>query len=171
MKNPILKYGFLGGVAVVFYFLLVYFSGKENFLSPVLQWLPMAIYVFLMYRAAAEDVTEKGLARDFRELSRTPFAVFLLINLCYWLFYYGLHLADPQLLALETQQQLTAMKLELTTGTGDPQRSNELREHIQNLEKEGLHLPLGPVILRMAMGAMGGFALAAGVVAVLKMKD
>lgn len=172
MSNPIQKYGWLGGAVVIFYFLIAYFSGRENFLNPVVQWLPMVIYVAMMYRAASEDVAANGIARDFRELSRTPFAVFLIINLCYWMFYYGLHLYDNQLLVLESAQQLANMKAELAAGTGDPERSNVLRQQIQILENQTEpQLPLAPIVMRMAMGAIGGFALAAGVVAVLKMKD
>lgn len=172
MSNPIQKYGLLGAAAVVFYFAIAYTSGKENFLNPVVQWLPMVVYVAMMYRAAGEDVAANGIGRDFRELTRTPFAVFLIINLAYWMFYYGLHLFDNQLLVLQNAQQLAQMKAELTAGTGDPERSNLLRTQIQELENETAQsMPLAPVVLRMAMGAVGGFALAAGVVGVLKMRD
>ncbi len=171
MKNSALKYGLLGAVVIIFYFALLYFSKKENFLSPLLQWGSMAMYLFFMYKAAQEDCAEKGTDRDFREIIRTPFTVFLLINLGYWLFYYGLHLADPGLIRMEMDMELTGLKAQLTAGLGDPEQANRFRERIQELEKtiQGpIVQPLGPIITRMFMGALGGFGLAAGIAGVLR---
>lgn len=171
MKNPALKYGLLGAVVIVFYFALLYFSKKENFLSPLLQWGSMVMYLFFMYKAAQEDCAEKGTDRDFREIIRTPFTVFLLINLGYWLFYYGLHLADPGLIRMEMDMELTGLKAQLTAGLGDPEQANRFRERIQELEKtiqSPVVQPLGPIITRMFMGALGGFGLAAGIAGVLR---
>lgn len=168
MKNPGVRYGILGGVVVIFYFALLYFAKKELFLNPWLQWAGMAFYLLFMYRAAREDCTRNGMQRDFRAILRIPFTAFLLINLFYWLFYYSLHLADPELLQLETAAQLQYLKAQLASGPGDPQQANELREHIQYLEKSGMSLPLGHVILRMGIGALGGFVLSAGIAALLR---
>ena len=99
---------------------------------------------------------------------RTPFVVFLLINLMYWLFYYSLHLADPELLKMETALQVGHLKSQLDAGLGDPQEANKIREQIQYLEKDGMSLPLGPVLLQMCLGAIGGFALAAGITALIR---
>jgi hypothetical protein len=173
MKNPALKYGLLGAVVIVFYFALLYFSKKENFLSPLLQWGSMVMYLFFMYKAAQEDCAEKGTDRDFREIIRTPFSVFLLINLGYWLFYYGLHLADPGLIQMEMTMELSSIKAQLSAGLGDPEQANRYRERILELEKAvqspGVQ-PLGPIITRMFMGALGGFGLAAGIAAILRSK-
>ena len=168
MKNPGVRYGILGGVVVVFYFLILYFAKKELLLSPLLQWASMAAYILFMYRAAMEDCAENGVARDFRVILRTPFVAFLLINLLYWLFYYSLHLADPALLQMETLAQIQYMKKELEAGTGDPQQANQLREQIQYLENSGMSLPAGHVFLRMGFGALGGFALSAGIAAIMR---
>ena len=96
---------------------------------------------------------------------------FLIINLCYWIFYYGLHLFDPGLLQAELKLELDMLKSQLTAGLGDPEQANKFRERIQDLEKTILSpqpQPLGPVMMRMCVGAVGGFALAAGVAAVVK---
>ena len=171
MKNPALKYGFLGAVVVIFYFSLLYSAKQEYFLSPLLQWASMAIYLFFMHRAAVEDCAAKGAHRDFREILRTPFIVFLLINLGYWLFYYGLHLADPGLIQTEMAIELAGLKAQVAAGLGDPEQANRFRERIQELENTmqnpGIQ-PLGPVITRMFIGALGGFALAAGIAALLR---
>ena len=173
MKNPALKYGLLGAIAIVFYFSLLYISKKEHFLSPLLQWGSMVMYLFFMYKAAQEDCAEKGTSRDFREILRTPFTVFLLINLGYWLFYYGLHLADPSLIQTEMGIELSGLKAQLSAGLGDPEQANRYRERMQELEtaiqNPGVQ-PLGPIITRMFMGALCGFGLAAGIAAVLRSK-
>ncbi|MBK7938351.1 MAG: DUF4199 family protein [Lewinellaceae bacterium] len=171
MKNPGVRYGLTGGIVVIFYYALLYFAKKDLFLNPWLQWAGMAIYLLLMYRAAREDCSKNGTARDFREVLRTPFITFLLINLLYWLFYYSLHLADPALLQMEAAAQVQYLKDQLAAGTGDPQQANELREQIQYLEQSGMALPLGHVLLRMGLGALGGFALSAGIAAILRSEN
>lgn len=168
MKNPGVRYGLLGGATVVFYFAILYFVKKELFLNTSLYWAGMAIYLLFMWRAAREDCAEKGVVRDFREILRTPFVVFLLTNLLFWLFWYTLHLADPQLLQMESAIQMNYLQQQLANGPGDPQLANQLREQIQILEKEGVTLTLGAVFLQMGVGALGGFALSAGMAAILR---
>lgn len=167
MKNPSLRYGLLGAVAVVFYFLLLYVAKKEQFFNPWLQWASMGIYVLFMARAAREDRAQHGTARDFREMVRAPFVTFLLINLGYWLFYYGLHLYDPSLLYAEMLMEKNTLEAQLSAGAGDPQQANQLRERVQELQhlmQTGVQQSLAPIVTRMCMGAIGGFMLAAGVV-------
>ena len=77
MQAPGVRLGVLGGVAVVFYFAILYFSNKALFLNPGLQWGALVIYLVFMYQAAVADCKLHGAARDFRELVRTPFLVFL----------------------------------------------------------------------------------------------
>ena len=170
MTHPGVRYGLLGGLVVVFYFVLLYLANKALFLHSGLQWASLVIYALFMYRATQVDCAQNGRDREFRTLVRTPFVVFLLINLCYWLFYYSLHLADPALLQMETAAQVAYLKAQLTAGTGDPQQANALREQIAYLEQHGMSLPLGPVLMQMGLGALGGFAMAS-VVALLHRVD
>lgn len=173
MKNNILQNGVLGGIVVVFYFLLLYTVGKEAFLNHWLQWASMVFYLTFMYRAAKADCDLNGKARDFREVLRTPFAVFILINLFYWMFYYGLHLYDLDLVRMELLAQKQYSQTMLDAGVGDPQQANRIRESIMELDKalENPVQPLGPVVTSMAFGALGGFALAAGIAAILRSSD
>lgn len=171
--TPGVRYGFLGGVVVVFYFALLYIAKQDLFLSPLYQWGCMVFYIFFMWQASKEDCAVNGTDRDFREIIRTPFITFLLINLCYWLFYYGLHLYDTGLLQSEMGLELNMLKKDLAAGLGDPEQANKYRERIQELEKlmqNPMPQPLGPVLMRMAVGAVGGFALAAAVAAFMKRK-
>jgi hypothetical protein len=124
-----------------------------------------------MWQASTEDCDVNGTERDFRDLVRTPFMAFLLVNLCYWLFYYGLHLYDPSLLQAEMGLELDMLKKQLAEGLGDPEQSNKFRERIQEIEKvmqSPQPQPLGPVMMRMSVGAIGGFGLAAGVAALVR---
>lgn len=173
MKNTGLQNGLLGGVLVVMYFALLYTVNPATFLNPWLQWASLALYLLFMYRAAKADCAKNGTGRDFREILRTPFVVFIVINLFYWLFYYGLHLADTDLLRMELLTEKTMYQTQIDQGVGDPQQANQLRERIIEVEKalQNPVQPLGPVITRMAMGAMGGFALAAGIAAVLRSSE
>ena len=170
MKNDAVRNGLLGGLVVVFYFALVYVAKKEAFLNPWVQWASMVFYGVFMYRAAKTDGAEHGTQRDFRMLIRAPFMVFILINLFYWLFYYGLHLADPELVRLELLAEKQMYRTQILQGAGDPQQANQLRERILDIDKALEHpvQPLGPVITRMFIGALGGFALSAGIVAYIR---
>lgn len=168
MKNHGVKYGLMGGVTVVFYFAILYFVKKELFLNTWFYWGSMAIYLFFMWRAAKEDCAENGVVRSFREILRTPFIVFLLINLLFWLFWYTLHLADPELLKMEAAMKMDYLQQQLADGPGDPQMANQLREQIQLLEKEGMTITMGAVFLQMGIGALGGFVLSAGISAILR---
>lgn len=163
MKNIGLRNGLMGGAAVALYFLLLYTVRKELMLNPWLQWGSMLIYVVFMFQAARQDVAENGAGREFRMKVRTPFLTFLIINLIYWLLYYSLHLYDPSLLQMETAAQMEYLRKQLASGAGDPEVANKLREQIQYLESAGMSMPLGPVILQMCVGALGGFALAAAI--------
>ncbi|MBC7775896.1 MAG: DUF4199 family protein [Phycisphaerae bacterium] len=169
--TPGIRYGFLGGVVVIFYFTLLYVAKQNLFLSPLFQWGSMVFYLFFMWKATVDDALIHDVRRDFREVVRTPFVTFLLINLCYWLFYYGLHLYDPSLLQAEMNLELDMLKSQLSAGLGDPEQANKFRERIQDLEKiiqSPQPQPLGPVMMRMCVGAIGGFALAAGVAALVR---
>ncbi|MCS6927896.1 MAG: hypothetical protein NZM43_00210 [Saprospiraceae bacterium] len=168
MKNHILQNGTLGALVVVLYFSLLYAIGRSAFLNVGLQWAAMAFYVLFMYRAARTDDEQRGAEREFRHQVRAPFAVFILINLAYWLFYYGLHLADPELVRQELLLQKQRIEAELARGAGDPQWAAQLRQHLQEIAKalENPVQPLGPVLMRFGVGAIGGFALASLIVLV-----
>jgi hypothetical protein len=124
-----------------------------------------------MWMAARADGALHGLSRDFRNMLRTPFVVFLLINLSYWVFYYALHLYDPSLVQSELMLELNGLKAQIEAGVGDPEQANTLRERIILLEKSIANpqpQPLGPIFTRMCIGALGGFGLSAGITAILR---
>jgi Protein of unknown function (DUF4199) len=172
-SNPGIRFGLLGGAVVVFYFMVLYAIKPDLFLSPLLQWGSIGFYLLFMWQAARTDAAALGTARDFRELLRTPFVAFLLINLCYWLFYYALHLFDPSLVQAEMSLEMRSIEAQIEAGIGDPQVGNALRERMAELQKSmdsPPALPLAPILTRMCIGALGGFALAAGVAAIVRSK-
>jgi len=173
MKNIGVRNGLLGGVVVVLFFALVYTAKKEVLLSPWLWWGSMAFYVLFMYKAAKEDCAQLGTKRDFREILRAPFITFIVINLIFWLFYYGLHLSDPDLLSMKLLKEIKEFEDQITTGAGDPQEGNRIREYIIELKKALVNpvQPLGPIITKMFIGALGGFGLSAGIAAILRSSE
>lgn len=169
--TPGIRNGFLGGAVVIFYFALLYIAKPEMYLNLPLQWASLVFYLLFMWMATKEDCAAKGTARDFREVVRTPFVTFLIINLCYWIFNYGLRLYDPGILHNELTIALEMARNQLTTGVGDPEQADKLRKYVQELEKllqNPQPQPLGPILRDMCMGAVGGFVLAAGVAALVK---
>ena len=75
------------------------------------------------------------------------------------------------LLQSEMTLELDMLKSQISAGLGDPEQANQFRERVQELEKlvqSPQHQPLGPVLVRMCVGAVGGFGLAAGVAALVK---
>lgn len=173
MKTPSIRYGLLGALAIVFLFGLAYVIRPGLFLNTWLYWGTLLIYLLFMYRASVEDCAQNGSGRDFREIVRTPFVVFLLINLGYWLLYYALHLTDQELIVLEVNAKIQYLQQQIQAGTGDPVTANDLRQQIADLEKLKADpvQPLGPVLAQMARGALGGFVLAAGIAAIVRSKS
>jgi hypothetical protein len=171
MQTTLYKYSIAGAAVVIAFYLGIYSYNKAEFLSPWVQWSPMVVYLVCMYLASGADCARFGVERDFREMVRAPFIVFLLINLGYWLFYYGLHLYDSSLTVMELDGQIQMLQQQIQAGTGDPTTANDMRQQLVELEKMKQHpvTPLGPILFRMALGSLGGFALAAGITGFRKM--
>jgi hypothetical protein len=166
-NNPGIRFGLLGGFSVVALYTLVYTVDKSSYHHTGLYYGSLIVYAWFMFLASRSDISVNGSARDFRELVRIPFITFLIINLCFWLFDYGLHLYDNSLTAMELQAALSRLKADLEGGVGDPQQANSIRDQIIGIENSLAHparQPLGPVVTQMFIGALGGFALSAGIV-------
>jgi hypothetical protein len=161
MQSIGVRYGLLVGALVILYFASLYAFCLSCFLHPGFQWAALLLYGVVLLFAAVADDRRYGQHRTFRERVRTPFLAFVVGNVLYWLFYYTLHLADPGLLQAEAAQQITYLRNQLEAGTGDPAASAKIREQLAYLEKEGMSMPLGPVVLQIGLSALGGFGLAA----------
>lgn len=156
-----MKQGVLGAIVVMVVMASSYFFSKTFYLSPALNWGILLLYVPFMWWSLNEFATNNPHINDFRTMLRSPFLTFVVINLGFYLLLYGLFLSDKELLSMLTQRELAFLEKELSNGTGDPQRANQIREQINYLKQNGMQMPLGPTLLQMCMGAMGGFGLSA----------
>ena len=163
MKNPSIKYGIFGLLTVLAFYTLVYCINPKFHNNILFYWGGLLLYLPLMIRAVDEQTGVWNNQIDFKQALRTAFIVFLLCNLGYYFYYYGINLYDPSLLEEQAQMHINQMKEQLNSGTGNPQESNELREQIADLEKHGMQLDLTTIFLRMALGALGGFMVSAGI--------
>lgn len=168
MKNPAIKYGILGFIAVGLYYLLVFSLGRETYLNPFVQWAVMLVYVALMWKAITEQRAAWDNKIDFKMALRSAFIVFLFCNLAFYLFDYGANFYDPELLQMKSDQMAGILQEQLDRGVGDPQEANEIRQNIKALKEHADENTLGPVFLRMSIGAIGGFVLAAALATVAK---
>ncbi len=155
------KHGVLGSVVVMAVMFTVYLASRSFYLSPILNWGILLLYVPFMWWSLKQFGNENQQINDFRTLLRPPFLTFIIINLGFYLLQYSLFLYDKELLNLLTVKELSFLENELKIGTGDPQRSNQIREQINYLKQHGMQMPLGPTLLQMCMGAVGGFGLSA----------
>ncbi len=162
-QTSALRTGLLAAGAVVGYFLLFYFIDKKLFLNPAVSWASMGIYLAFMWRAAAGERARFGASAEFKALLRAAFLVFLLANLAYWLLFYGVALADSDLTDFLKNLRRDEIRAALEKGTGDPALGASMQKELAEIEKNGFRIGLGDVLLRMSMGAIGGFLLSAGV--------
>lgn len=170
MSNPAIRYGILGGISLILYFVFLYVVDPSLFLNPWLQWGSVVLYGACMYQAALDDAKISGFGRPFREMTRTPFLTFVLMCVAYWLFYYSLHLYDKSMIVLQLDKTIAYLQAQINSGVGDPSRANDLRIQIAELEKMKANpvQPLAPVLAQMGQGFIGGFMLSALIIAVLR---
>jgi hypothetical protein len=156
-----MKYGIFGAIVVVGIMLGAYFFSKELYLNTALNWLILLVYVPFMWLSLQAFAKDLPSGLDFRVFLRPPFLTFVCINLGFYLLMYALFLSDSELLRITSQREIQFFEQELAAGTGDPTRSNELREKLNYLRANGMQMPLGPLLLQMCLGAIGGFGLSA----------
>lgn len=171
MQSNGLKNGLIAAGVVVAYFLIFYFFDKKLFFSPLVSWASMLFYIALMWKAEVEEKATFGGKIAFKPALRAGFQVFLVANVAYWLLFYGLCLADTELTDYLKTFRLDEIQRQVTGGTGDPQLSNDLMKEADEIRKNGFHIGLGDVLLRLSMGLLGGFVLAAVIAFFVKNKS
>ena len=174
MQNNGLKYGVYGALVIIVYLLGLYFVDNKLMVNGfVTYWLPLVFLMPpLMYKACLDELRQNG-AKDFRETLRTPFLVFAIANVAFWLSLYGLHLADPNITRMELSQQLAYAQDQLKQGMGDPQQMNQVRQQVNDIQAEMNHIqqPLGPYLFSMMIWMLLGFGISAGVTAIVRAKQ
>jgi hypothetical protein len=171
MQSTGLKNSVLAAALVVGYFLLFYILDKKLFMNPAVSWGSMVIYLAFMWKAETEERTAFGGKIDFKSALRVGFLVFLMANIAYWLFFYGVCLFDHEITDNFKNQRLSDIQQQISRGTGDPQLSNDLRKEADEIRKMGFQIGIGDVLLRLSMGTVGGFFLAAVLAFFVKTED
>ncbi len=153
-RNLYIKYGVIGGVATVALLLLFYAIGKEWMLHPAVQWSSLSVYAAFMYAAGRQAVAQLGNPESGATIPvlRATFAVFLIINAIYYVFYYILHQADPTLAVYQKEQYL-----EVIRRFTPPEK---LETELERITQADFSATPGKLLMGYAQGAIGGFVLA-----------
>lgn len=163
MKNSIIKYGILGGVSVVAYFLAFYFFDSQWMFHPLVNWGSVLIYLVFMTLAGRQDRIPYEGAYPFKNALRTTFATFALISVIYYVFNYLLFKLDPTLLI--TQKEVVIHNMEWLSEKAGMKFSEE---EIQNLRKEYRPITIMNSLFGLAQSLIGGFILALPVAAIVR---
>ena len=150
---------------------MFYYLDKRFYLHPVLNWGILLAYLPFMWKSAEDHIALSTETVDLRSIIRPAFITFLLISLGFYLLFYSLHLYDKELLQITQENQIRFLEEEISRGVGDPQQANHLRDQIQYLKNQGMSMPLGPVLLQMCVGAIGGFGLSALIAFILQSRN
>ena len=152
MKKDMLKYGMIAGAGTLCWFLLFYALGRELMLSPWVYYASFVFYLWAMYSAMRSSL--RGGVQAFKEVLRAGFAVYLLANLVYYLFYYFINHWDPAL--AETQKEMMREWLPRITP------KDKLRQALKALEESDFVVHPRDAFFSYMRSAIGGFVLAVG---------
>ena len=158
IKSISLRYGLIAGVGIVAYFLLFYFISPKTMFSPWVSWSSLIIYLAGMWLGAKAFAQENPARANFRLLLRESFAIYLVANFVYYLFYYLLlDVIDPNLVNIQTEVGLEA--LERNADLIDPKQLAQLKAALENKE---LGIQLNDLFLAFGNSAILGFLLSLG---------
>ncbi|MDX1665981.1 MAG: DUF4199 domain-containing protein [Saprospiraceae bacterium] len=157
MNNLVLKYGLLGGLATVAYYLLFYFIDQRWMLSPWVAWSAMLFYPVAMVLALRQDRSQSDGPYAFKQGLRTGFAVYVIADVIYYAFYFVLFkYVDPGL--VDVQQEMFLESLENNPNLFGETNVENLRRQFQQSEYK---LTVGSVLQSLGLGLIGGFLIAA----------
>jgi hypothetical protein len=164
MKNSAIKYGILGGVGVIAYFLVFYFIQPQLMLEPAVQWSSLVIYFTFMFLAAKQTRDTKGDETfTFREALRPAFLAFIIMTIIYYAFNFILYKVDPTMIIYEKEMAIRNMRW-LAEWTGQDLPEQEL----QKFRAENRPVTIGNSVLWMLRSFIGGFILSLPVAAVVR---
>jgi membrane associated rhomboid family serine protease len=148
MKQTIIKYGIMAGLAVVGYFLLFYSINKTTMLGPSVQLPSYLVYFGFMFWAAKPYYNS-----DFKGILKVAFGVFVIANLFYYAFdFYLFNYMDKSLIDLQKDIMLDYFE-------GAAKSVEEASLRTQNIQSGDYH-SLKSLIYAYAKGAIGGFGMA-----------
>lgn len=153
-----MRYGIEAGVVTVLLLLLAYFVDKKLMLSAGVYWGTLAVYLFAMVRAVEAVRRDLGETAALKQLVRPAFVTYLVANVFFYLFYYGMCNADAGLQeALRLQQQdylhwaIAQVK--------EPSQQKQFQDALDQLAGQDMRPRAGETLLNMARGAAFGFVL------------
>jgi uncharacterized membrane-anchored protein YitT (DUF2179 family) len=158
-----IRYGIIGGVGVLAYFLLFYWSNVRLFFNPVVVWSVLIVYITAMVGACAKQ-RQQQVHFSFREALRTAFLTFAIASLCYHVFIYLMYnIIDPELVEVQKElffEQMTAMA----------QRFNlkDLKDQITEFSANDFRVTVRNSTMALGQSLIGGFLLALGVAALMR---
>jgi Protein of unknown function (DUF4199) len=148
MKQTIIKYGIMAGLAVVGYFLLFYSINKATMLGPSVQLPSYLVYFGFMFWAAKPYGNS-----DFKGILKVAFGVFVIANLFYYAFdFYLFNYMDKSLIDLQKDLMLDYFE-------GAAKSVEEASLRTQNIQSGDYHSPQS-LIFAYAKGTIGGFGMA-----------
>jgi Protein of unknown function (DUF4199) len=147
MKQTIIKYGIMAGLAVVGYFLLFYAINKATMLGATVQLSSYLVYFGVMFLAA-----KKYSNSDFKDVLKVAFGVFVIANLFYYVFdFYLFNYKDKTLIDLQKDLMLDYFE-------GAAKSVEEATLRTQSIQSGDYH-SFYSLIFAYAKGAIGGFGL------------
>ena len=103
------KFGITAGLLAVAAYIVAYFISLDAFLSQLLFYLTLSVYLIAMYRLA--DKTVASGKDSFKEIVRPLFICYLVANAIYFLFYYiMITMVNPEIYTQQTALMAPKMK-------------------------------------------------------------
>jgi Protein of unknown function (DUF4199) len=147
MKQTIIKYGIMAGLAVVGYFLLFYYINKTTMLGPLVQLPKYLVYFGFMFWAAKPYYNS-----DFKDILKVAFGVFVITSLIYYAFdFYLFNYMDKSLVDIQKDLMLDYF----SEGAKSVEESSKRTQIIQ----EGDFHSLQSLFSEFARGTIGGFGM------------
>ncbi|MFN7115609.1 MAG: DUF4199 domain-containing protein [Saprospiraceae bacterium] len=165
MNNIALKYGIIGGVGVVAYFLVFYFIRPQLMLEPGVMWGSTLVYLTFMFLAARQARNMQGdvATFTFKQALRTAFLTFVIISLFYYIFTFVLYRLDPTMIIYEKE-----VALRTTRWLADLMNQEFSDDEWQKFRAENRPITLGNALFGFAQSLIRGFILALPVAAVVR---
>ncbi len=146
-----MKFGILGGLAVVAYHLLLYTFDKAFLFKPQLSWASLIIYVLFMVRSILAEKEQMEGPFTLRDGISAAFWVFVIISGLYHIFYYLLfNMIDPSLTEVQ-KQTIIDMEDQIRESLGDP--------YFESLMESDFSVGLANTFTAFCLTAIGGFLL------------
>ncbi len=136
MKNHSVRNGIYGGIAVSILFLISYFV-STNFLLVWSGWIGFIIYIYFMYRSAADTRADGDGLISFGEAVKSSFITYAIAGLIGIIFLYILtNIIDPSL--VDSAKEVSLRTIEKVGSLVGEEGLEAAREKIENQNPYGV---------------------------------